>query len=189
MDRKYFRLTLPLPESVNAYLKHKVSYKGKKPVVVAYKTSETVAFEKMASNIVLNEMRKQNWTTPDSDTWVRVEAIWYFSKAGNDTNNRWKSLLDILQSVGVYTNDSKVIEASINTFVDSSNPRVELNIYTLQKKGIFLGEDHLKAFKNSNCDECSRPSSCRVLKTALDNKITEDISLADNICFKKKTKK
>ena len=189
MDRKYFRLTLPFPPSVNDYLGHRIIYKGKKPIVTMFKTNETLQFEKTSSAIIKNEIIKQKWEVPSKETWVRIECIWYLPKSGIDSNNLYKVTLDTLQANGVFINDSKVLEGCVNCYVDSKNPRAELNKYTLQKKGIFLGEDHLKEFKNSNCDECSKPDTCRVLKTALDNKITEDISLADNICFKKKTKK
>ena len=188
MSRKYFRLTLPLPESVNAYLKHKVSYSNKRPIVVAYKTPEAIQFEKNAEKIINREIKKQGWVTPPSDCWIRVEAIWYFNKLGCDGSNYFKQTLDILQKTGVYLNDSKVLEQTINVFVDKDKPRIELNIYVVSKKGIFLSEEHLNAFKDENCNDCSRPSTCRVLKTALDNKITEDISLHDNLCLKKKTK-
>lgn len=189
MDRKYFRLTLPFPPSVNDYLGHRVIYKGRKPIVTMYKTPETTKFEKEASSIIQKEIKKQGWTTPDKDVWVRVECIWYMPKSGIDSNNLYKVVLDSMQANGVIINDSKIIEGCINCYVDTKNPRAELNIYTLQKKGIFLSDNHLEEFKKENCYECSKPTTCRILKTALDNKITEDISLYDNICFKKKTKK
>lgn len=188
MERKYFRLTLPLPESVNSYLSHKVSYKGRKPIVVAYKTKESLKFEEEAKSLIIREVKKQNWVVPDKNTWVRVEAIWYVRNTMSDFSNLWKQALDCMNGL-VYLDDKKVIEATINGYVDIKNPRVELNIYTLQKKGVFLSEEHLDEFKKENCDECSKPSTCRILRTALENKITEDIDLKDNLCLKKKTKK
>lgn len=188
MERKYFRLTLPLPESVNSYLRHKVSYREKKPIVVAYKTKEAIKFEEEAKAVIKNEIKKQNWIIPDKNTWVRVEAIWYVRNTVSDLSNLWKQTLDCMNGL-VYLDDKKVIEATINGYVDIKNPRVELNIYTLQKKGIFLSDNHLDEFKKENCDECSKPSTCRILRTALENKITEDIDLKDNLCLKKKTKK
>lgn len=189
MKNKYFRLTLPLPESVNAYLHHKVAYKGKRPVVVAYKTKEAMEFEKKAEDIIKYQIQKQGWVKPNENVWIKVEACWFLNKNGCDGSNYFKQTLDILQRAGVYLNDSKVIENTINVFVDRNNPRVELNIYPLQKRGIFISDNQLEEFKNNNCCECSRPTTCRVLKNALDNKISEDINLADNMCFKKKTKK
>ena len=135
------------------------------------------------------QIQKQGWVKPKENVWIKVEACWFLNKNGCDGSNYFKQTLDILQRAGVYLNDSKVIENTINVFVDRNNPRVELNIYPLQKRGIFISDNQLEEFKNNNCCECSRPTTCRVLKNALDNKISEDINLVDNMCFKKKTKK
>ena len=188
---KYFRLTLPFPPTVNDYLNFKTSYaKGydKKPIVVSYKTEATKKFISEAESIIKREIIKQQWKTPSRDTWVRVEAIWYCPRSSIDSNNLYKVPLDVLQSTGVVLNDNKIIETCVNYFIDSKNPRIELNIYELKKKGIFLSDEHLDSFKKDNCNECSKPTTCRVLKDFLDNKITENIVLADNICLKKKTK-
>ena len=188
LDRKFLRLTLPLPESVNAYLNHRVSYRNGKPIVVAYKTQEANQFEKEAQSIISSAIKKQCWDLPSKDTWVKVEAIWYVRNTISDFSNLWKQTLDCMNGL-VYADDRKVIESTVNGFVDTKNPRVELNIYTLQKRGIFLSQNHLDGFKDNNCNECAKNiKTCRTLKEFLDNKITENIVLVDNMCLKKRTK-
>lgn len=188
MNSKILKMVLPLPVSQNHYLKHRVSH-GKKKFVQTYKTSEALYFENTARPIIKKEVEKHKWIMPEKDTYVRVEVTWYLHKRGMDCSNMHKQLLDVMQGY-VYQNDSMVLECSKNCFIDSQNPRCSLEIYILEKEGVFKNKEEKKFFCEANCYKCSKKkNSCTIFKKLLENRIIPEVDLEKNLCSKIKIKK
>lgn len=187
---KVLKLTLPLPVSVNHYLGHTISRGKGKKFIQTYKTQEALAFERISKPIILKEVVNQKWTKPEETKYIRVQAIWYFHKKGLDSSNMHKQVLDILQRCDVYYNDNMVLECSKDYFIDSKNPRCEIELSIMDKEGVFNTKEEKKNFCVANCHRCSKKkNSCSFFKKLLENRIIEEIDLKANICHKIKVKK
>lgn len=185
-----FKITSPIPPSVNNYLRQRVQRgRNGKIFVQVYKSAEAIAYEKIFSKIVVEEISKQNWVKPDKLKYIIVEATYYFPRLGFDTNNHWKLPLDVFTTVDLYEDDSKVVERVNRIYIDKENPRIEFAIYEAPFVGVFNDEFEFELFKNSNCILCSKNiNTCGVLKRALENKILHD-EIKDSECKKIKIKK
>ena len=104
-----------------------------------------------------------------------------------DCNNYWKVLLDTITETGVvWVDDDIVCERAQAIFYDTKNPRIELSIHPVDYIGIFDDMAQLESFE-SNCIECTRYTrNCRILRSAKQGKIQEEIQ--DNVCSKRKQK-
>jgi Holliday junction resolvase RusA-like endonuclease len=175
---EFLYITGPIPPSVNSYLNYRVqkNYHTGRLFVQAYKSSETIAFERKFLKIAQDEKARQNWEIPDPDKYVAVDIVFYFPKHGMDTNNHYKVPLDVLKTAGIYHDDSKVMEAARRVYIDKQNPRMELRIYETGFMGIFDSEDHWYQFMEDNCSLCKKnPNRCSTMTKALENKLTGDI--------------
>lgn len=187
---KKLKLTLPLPVSVNHYLGHRISGGRGKKFIHTYKTQEAISFERIAKPIILKEVQAQKWVKPSENTYIRVEATWFFHKKGLDSSNMHKQVLDILQRCEVYYNDNMVLECSKDYYIDAKNPRCEIVLSLMDKEGVFATKDDKKRFCTSNCHLCSKKkNNCTFFKKLLENRIIEEIDLDKNICHKIKLKK
>lgn len=180
------KLTLPIPPSVNSYLNYSVKRSGHKFYVHSYESSDTIKYKNNIYNILFKEISTQSWVKPDNDKFVIVEQTLYLPHKRIDSNNLWKLPLDVFQGI-IYNNDNKVIERTINIFIDKNNPRVEYNIYIMPKMGIFT-EDEYNTFINNVCINCKKnyyKKGCSVMKSALNNIVSKEIK--NNTCsnFKK----
>lgn len=182
-------IILPLPVSVNHYLGHRVS-RGKKKFVQTYKTQEALLFENTSRKIIQQELKNQNWQKPAENKYIRVDVVWFLKKKGMDTNNLYKMPLDIMEKCGVYSNDSMVLESTVDYFIDTKNPRCHLKLTVIDKEGVFKNQDEKLLFCKANCHNCSKKkTSCTYFKKLLENRIITEVNLAENVCYKLKTRR
>lgn len=105
-------LTLPVPPSLNHYLKGRV-----------YKTKEAKDYVKL----VQWTCRAEGITRP-TDKPIKLTMRWYPKAHQGDLDNRIKVLQDSLEHFA-YKNDSQVVEIHAYRMpVDKKNPRVEIEI-------------------------------------------------------------
>ena len=182
------KLTCPLPPSVNHYMAYRVSGGRGKKFVQAYKTQDSIRFEKEFNRILEKEIQKQKWIIVE-EGYVIVEVEWFFESNRRDSNNYHKLILDCMNQK-VFKDDKQAMERTMNITIDPKNPRAEIKIYKSNKQGLFTNEEDKKIFYQNNCCRCSKKkNNCSVYKKILSNKIGEEFDLKQNICFKIKNKK
>lgn len=186
------KIISPIPPSVNSYLKYRVQRgKNGKIFVQTYKSEEARKYEAIFEDIVREAIEKNKWIKPDKESYVFINAVFYFPRHHMDANNHWKLPLDVFTFAGVYPDDSKALERAHRVFIDKDHPRVEFEITVAPYLGVFDDEKHLEEFKNFNCRFCTKkPEKCNMMKNALNNKIMRDeINLEKLSCLRKKIKK
>lgn len=182
------KLTCPLPPSVNHYMAYRVSGGKSKKFVQAYKTQDSLKFEREFKRILDTEIKKQNWNIVE-EGYVIVEVDWFFESNRRDSNNYYKLILDCMNTK-IFKDDKQAMERTMNITIDSKNPRAEITIYKSDKQGLFTNEEEKKNFSIHNCHQCTKKkNSCTIYKKILSNKISEEFDLVQNICFKIKQKK
>lgn len=168
------------------------TYKYGKPIhtVQTYKSAEAKKYETVAMKIIKQAMKDQKWETPPKEKYVIVNATFYFSRINQDDNNYYKVPLDVIEGAGAIFNDCKVMIRTNDIFIESKNPRVEIELVVSEKIGIFKDENELEKFKNENCLMCIKDKSkCSILKKCLENKINSEELVKNTLnCLKKKSK-
>lgn len=186
------KFTAPLPPSVNDYLGKKVAYKKSangrmNPYVMVYEKPKAKAYK---NNLVKNISRAAalyDWKKTEKDTYVICNITAYLSRKRRDCDNLLKCLLDGITESGIIYDDCFVIPRFENVFIDSKNPRIEVELTLADKKGIFSVEEYLK-FIRENCLYCTRfERNCSLLKKICGNYIIPEIE--GKVCLKRKEKK
>jgi hypothetical protein len=103
-------------------------------------------------------------------------------------------MLDSITEAQVWDDDQFCLSRTQRILIDSTNPRVELEISEVSYKGVFDRIADLVNFKNSYCDNCRnyKDGSCKVLCSAIEGRVQEEIEKCNDgsyICRKMKTKK
>lgn len=180
-----------IPPSVNNYLRYKVERNPRGRLYVrAYKSEESVIYENTMIGFVKSEIEKQGWDMPTKDSYIIIDTVFYWPKHGMDCNNHWKLPLDVFKTAGVYNDDSKVAEGVRRIYIDADNPRIEMEIYVAPWVGIFDNAWDLSKFKHKNCFNCTKKQErCSIMKKALQNRLTNDITLDKMTCNKIKLRK
>lgn len=190
------KLISPIPPSVNHYLAPRIYYdnRTRQPRVMMYETSEAKKYKKAFTSYVKEQVRKQGWVMPENKfQQIYCDAIFYFDRIDNDSNNRWKVSLDsITESQCVWIDDNIVCERTNAIFYDINNPRMEMTIHLVDRIGIFNTIDQFKQFE-IKCASCSRyrEGKCSILTKALEARIQSEV-IKDNkeyICEKFKEAK
>jgi crossover junction endodeoxyribonuclease RusA len=110
------RLTLPVPPSLNHYLRGRV-----------YKTQEA----KIYQSDVQVYCAQQGVLDP-TDKPIKVTFRWYPERKSGDLDNRIKVLQDALEGYA-YVNDRQIREIhAYRMKVDRKNPRVEIEIEVIE---------------------------------------------------------
>jgi crossover junction endodeoxyribonuclease RusA len=184
--KKKLILISPLPPSVNKYLNYKVGSKKSGLKVQAYSSDETKLYKDYFTDYTREEIRLQNWIKPPEGKLVFVRCIFYFDKKGKDPNNYLKVPFDVFTAAGVYIDDDIALPVVDRVYIDSKNPRIEFEIYESDAIGIFENKFDYQNFLEKNCYCCNRKNYmvCGVLRSALENRITDDI--CSHECQKKK---
>lgn len=169
-------LVSPLPPSVNNYLNYRVITKGRKKIVHAYPSEETVAYKDFFIDYVKDEIKKQKWKQPKKDKLVFVSMVFYLDRKRKDPNNFLKVLFDALTESGVYRDDDIALPIVKRVYIDSLNPRIEIEIYESEAIGIFENKDELNKFVEDNCIKCKKNfNKCSIFKKLLENRIIEEV--------------
>jgi len=189
-NKVVLNLVSVIPQSVNHYLATRVIMKSGKPIPVVYETSEAKKYKKQFAEIIKKEVEAQGWVlNEDKNQHYYCDCVFYFDRKHKDTNNYFKLLLDaITESECVWIDDEIVCERVNAIYYDSSNPRIEIQIYPVDYIGIFRTRDNLRLFEDK-CKSCSRYlKNCSIYKRAMQGRIQDEIS-SDYICSEFKNKK
>lgn len=181
-DKQILKLTSPIPLSVNHYLGTRAILKkdksGKlKPMAMVYETSEAKKYKKEFGEYIKEQVKLQNWIISEDKTQhICCDCVFYFDRTDKDCNNYFKLLLDsITESEVVWIDDNVVCERVNRIYYDSSNPRIELEIYPVNYIGVFDNQEQLDYFENK-CKTCKRYNkNCSILKKAKEGRIQEEI--------------
>lgn len=184
------KFTCKLPPSVNTYLGKSVVWIAGRPTVHIYETAKAKAYKKYLNKIVKEAMKEYQWEKTQDGEYVICEMEVYLSRKRSDSDNILKCLLDGITTSEAIFDDSFIIPRFKNVYIDANDPRVEVTLVKINKKGIFAGDVSYKYFLNSYCKKCSRYSrNCSILKKALDNKITKELDKDSLTCSAYKEKK
>lgn len=189
-EKQILKLTSPIPLSVNHYLGTRAIIKNGKPMAMVYETGEAKKYKKEFIQHIKEQVIIQNWnsTMPGTQHFY-CDCVFYFDRIDKDCNNYFKLLLDsITESECIWADDNVVCERVKRIYYDSSNPRIELEIYPVDYIGIFDNEDQLSSFEEK-CKTCQRyKRNCSILKRAKEGRIQEEIINLE-CCKYKKDKK
>lgn len=183
------KLTSEVPPSVNHYLAYRGIIRNGKPMAVSYATKQATDYKQRFAKYVEQEIVLQGWDVkPTKQLHFYVDAIFYFARVDQDTNNYFKVLLDaITDTKKVWLDDNVVCERVQRILYDNENPRIELMIHPVSYIGIFDDVSQFDQFIE-NCIGCTRyKRNCSILKNAVAGKIQDDIS--NNKCNKYKTRR
>ena len=134
--------------------------------------------------------KEEGWEKTGEYEYLICEIVAYIPQKKQDTDNMFKCLLDAIKDSNVCYDDSMIIPRVKDVFIDSSNPRVEVDLHKSCKQGIFKNATIKKSFIESNCKNCSRMSrNCSLLKKSLENRIQPEISIKNNLCTSYKEKR
>ena len=178
MDKKILKLISPIPLSVNHYLGTRAILKNGKPMAMVYETGEAKKYKKEFIDYIHKQIKEQNWDLPVNSTQhFYCDCVFYFDRIDKDCNNYFKLLLDsITESESIWEDDNVVCERVNRIYYDSSNPRIELEIYPVEYIGIFDSYEQLDCFEDK-CKTCKRYGrNCSILKKAKEGRIQEEIS-------------
>lgn len=179
------KVTSPMPPSVNLYLGKRVVGSGKKAYVQVYETAKAKAYKREFKKIIDKALKEQTWIVPPENRYIIADMVFYMASKSQDTHNFDKCLIDCFQEHGVIINDSKVLVVPKEVYIDSKNPRIEVELYMSDKIGVFKDLDEYDKFYHNNCSKCSRSKrNCSILAKSLDNKIQEEVNHIDLKCYK-----
>ena len=187
-DNKILRLTSPICPSVNHYLATRAILKNGKPMAMMYETSEAKKYKKEFTEYVLKQIKDQGWDIPVSKTQhFYVDCVFYFDRIDKDCNNYFKLLLDsITETQAIWADDNVVCERVNRIYYDSSNPRIEMEIYPVEYIGIFDNQGQLDEFEGK-CKTCQRyKRNCSILNKAKEGRIQDEVNIDNFECSRYK---
>lgn len=197
MKDNTLHITAPIPPSINNdYMKPRAIMKNGKPMAMMYEMAGAKKYKKEIAKMVIQEIKKQEFQV-DLDKYVVVEWTFYFPKTNMDSNNYYKCFIDAITDTNesIWIDDNKSLMRDRNIFYDSKNPRVEVDIYYLDKVGIFEDQQELDVFVKNNCSQCKKGNKigqkggCSIYKKALENRVQEEIDMNSKVCTAIKAKK
>ena len=182
-------LTTPLPPSVNHYLGTKIINKNGRPMSILYETNEARKYKKQFKKYIEEQVKIQEWESSlDKAQHYYCDCVFYFDRIDKDPNNYFKCSLDaITETQLVWADDNTVCERVNRILYDSSNPRIEFDIYPVEYIGIFDNIESLSKFEDK-CEKCIRYNrNCSILRKAKEGRIQVEITNLQ--CSKYKEKK
>ncbi len=188
---------LPIPPSVNSYLKKSVIYTigkyGKRePKVHVYKSAEAIAFLRTSKKRIEEALSKTEWEQAGEFQYVFCDLVAYISHKKVDCDNLLKCTLDAIKECSIVYDDSMIIPRFKDVFIDSKNPRLEIKISKANKVGIFKNLKEFNSFKEANCLLCKKYKTygerCSIIQSSIQNKITENVDMEELKCLKMKAK-
>ena len=182
---KTLHLISPLPPSVNNYLNYRVVKNGRKSFVQAYPSPQTVAYKNFFTNYVKDQVKEQEWIRPEKGKLVYVRCTFFLDRKRKDPNNFLKVPFDVLSQAGVYIDDDIALPLADRLYIDTNNPRIEIEVFESDSIGVFDSQEDVDKFKSHNCNLCKKDSTkCTVFRRLLDNRIIPEVK--DNICEKRR---
>jgi len=186
------KITVNLAVSLNDYLKPRGIKSGNRIMGMLYESSEAKAYKKYFKQELERAVKQSTWITEhDHNHFYIIESVIYFDKQNRDSNNMWKIMIDaITETQLIWLDDRQAMEQCRRIYYDTKNPRMEITIRESEFIGIFDNMDHYEQFIYKNCLGCSRyTNNCSLLKSSIESRITEEISIEDMSCSSRKVKK
>lgn len=119
-------LSLPVPPSLNAYLRHRV-IPGRKPRAITYKTAEAKEYQLKAAN----SARVAGYRKIGKPTPIAFYMVWYRARKAGDLDNRLKVVIDSLQGV-LFDNDGQIGRiVAVLSDAEPGRARVEVSVVPL----------------------------------------------------------
>lgn len=157
-------------------------------MAMSYKTSDAKKYQKDFTKYVKEQVALQGWKKSDNKfQHYYMDCNFYFPRIDMDANNYFKCMADaITDSEVVWIDDVQLCERVQGINYDPKNPRIELEIKSVDYIGIFHNISQLEEFE-SNCIGCSKYNrNCSLLTRAKEGRIQEEIQ--DLKCSKYKNK-
>jgi Holliday junction resolvase RusA-like endonuclease len=118
---KTFKITLPLPPSVNrAYTFNKWTHQ----TIYTPEAKDYI----LLNSIILNKSLKKDKIEIPIDRYFYVDMNFWLSRKNADSHNFLKIFNDMLETSGLTSNDKYVMNRIQKVEIDSKNPRVEISI-------------------------------------------------------------
>ena len=175
---KVLKLTSPICPSNNHYLDYRVIKKGKKNIVIAYKTKETKDYQRKFKPYVELQAKIQGWKLDATGT-QHYYSDWtvYFPRVDMDASNYDKVLSDTITDANcVWKDDNIVLNRIKHIYYDSKNPRFEIEIKPVEYIGVFDSIEQYDIFEE-HCKQCKRyKRNCSILNNAKKGKIQQEIT-------------
>lgn len=188
MEVKTLKFNSPIPPSVNSYLDKSIEKRGRGYSQIGFKKShDTLVYENHMRNLYHKLKKSVNWETPNKDKFFTVDLIYYMHRKEVDPDNTLKLLLDTMVHNGILPTDSQVLVRMNELYIDSKNPRIEVELNVMDKIGVFRDETHKKEFMIKNCHKCKKhyyKKPCGEFKKYMSNYITENLDLENLQCKK-----
>lgn len=124
-DGDTIRMVLPYPPSVNDTRRNRVVMRnGKSPLAITYPSPIAKAYRAVVA--------KMGERCRPLRSCVRVTAKVFRPRRSGDLGNRGKLLFDCLEGIA-FENDDQIVEEHWYRGDDAANPRIELEIVSLEK--------------------------------------------------------
>lgn len=169
--------------------------KSGKPMAMMYEMKGAKDYKRQIVKKIKEEIKSQGFEK-QLDKFTVLEWTFYFPRSNMDTNNYYKCFVDAVTEAKeeIWLDDNVSMMRDMNIFYDSKTPRVEVDIYYIDKIGIFDNQEQLNMFIENNCSQCKKGNKigqkggCSIYKRALENRIQEEISMGDLTCLVRKDK-
>lgn len=139
-------LIVPMPPSVNKYLKAVIIQTGKGKTARMVETLDASRYKARTRRFIKSEIVRQNWEMPPKGILLDVYIDYYFPRKGMDPNNHLKILYDIFTEAGVYIDDDCAKPQTGILVVDKNNPRLEIIIKKSDQVGVFKNYEDRERF-------------------------------------------
>ena len=147
-------------------------------MVTMYETAEAKKYKRDFAKYIKQQCGLQNYNmTSNKAQHFYCDCVFYFARMDKDPNNYFKLLLDaITESENVWIDDNVVCERVNAIYYDRNNPRIEIEIYPVEYKGIFKDKLSLQKFTHK-CEKCKRykNSKCRIMKNSIAGIVQDEI--------------
>jgi hypothetical protein len=190
------KLTLPMPVSINKLYINEYQWNAKTrqrtPTGRRILSQEGRTVKAQIQDQARMQLRDQDWDFDKTkEIYVYQDAVFYFARRGTDDNNQYKLLNDSLEGI-VYENDSRVLVRTQRIVYDPHNPRIEIQIYPVEFKGIFINQEAQDNFTKRCEEECGRyrKGCCSILKDCINGTLRKELSgIDESVCSGFKLKK
>jgi len=163
------KLTTELPTSVNHIY-------GRNKFGSTYLKKEGKDYKNRMIKYIKEEVESQQWIKLDKGQYCYIDEIVYFNCAGRDADNLKKLQQDSITKSGVvWHDDTFALPRTNRVYIDSNNPRIEMEIFKVDFIGIFDDTESMDLF-TSRCKICNRyKRNCSILNKAIEGRIQDEI--------------
>lgn len=168
-------ITVPMPPSINKYLKAKIMYVGKRQTARMVETTDASRYKARTRRFIKSEIIKQEWEMPPKGTMIDITIDYYFSRKGMDPNNYLKILYDIFTDAKLYIDDDCAKPQTGIVVVDKENPRLEIKITKSKQVGVFKDLNDRERFVNCYEKHNDPKDFKKMMKLLDDGRITPNV--------------